>query len=194
MEPHSQPKASDTPKNFLDAQLRESFGRVIYTHKVHEKEADILLGRLSKIKLGQIILPAISAGGFVAMLLDAGWWGSLVGAILSTILFALNLYTKNYDLAHQAQQHKDAAIRIWSIREEYLSLITDLATGSRPLTDIQLKRDALVKELGCIYAKSPSTTTAAYKKAQKALKLEEELTFSVKEVDSFLPQVLRRTE
>ena len=61
--------------DILDAQLRESFGRVVYTHKVHEKEADILLARLSKIKLGQIILPGISTGGFVAMLLGHGMVG-----------------------------------------------------------------------------------------------------------------------
>ena len=95
MEPHSQTKATGDPREILDAQLRESFGRVVYTHKAHEKEADILLARLSKIKLGQILLPAISTGGFVAMLLGTGWWGSLVGAIFSAALLALNLYPES---------------------------------------------------------------------------------------------------
>lgn len=194
MEPHSQTKASADPRDILDGQLRESFGRVVYTHKAHEKEADMLLARLSKIKLGQILLPAISTGGFVAMLLGTGWWGSLVGAIFSAALLALNLYTRNYDLAKQAQQHRDAAINIWSIREKYLSLITDLAMESGSLSDIQLKRDALTDELRETYASSPSTTEAAYRKAHKALNLQEEMTFSVAEVDSFLPSALRRTE
>ena len=194
MEPHSQTKASEDPKDVLDAQLRESFGRVVYTHKAHEKQVDILLARLSRIKLGQFVLPAISTSGFVAMLLGTGWWGSLVGAIFSAALLALNLYTRNYDVAEHAKQHRDAAINIWSIREKYVSLIADLAMGSRSLSDTQLKRDALIDELSEIYANSPNTTEAAYKKAQKALKLEEEMTFSVAEVDSFLPQVLSRTE
>ena len=194
MEPHSQARPSEDRRNILDAQLRESFGRVVYSHKAHEKEADILLARLSKIKLGQIVLPAISTGSFVTVLLGTGWWGSLVGGVFSAALLALNLYTRNYDLGKQAQQHTDAAINIWSIREKYLSLITDLAMECESLSDIQLKRDALTDELKESYANSPRTTEAAYKKAHKALNLLEEMTFSVAEVDAFLPQVLRRKQ
>ena len=194
MEPHSQANTPEDRTNLLDAQLRESFGRVVYTHKVHEKEADILLARLARIKLAQIILPAISTAGFVTVLLGTGWWGSLVGGVFSTALLALNLYTRNYDLGQQAQQHRDAAINVWAIREKYLSLITDLAMGCESLSNMRLKRDALTDELKEIYAKSPNTTEAAYKKAQKALKLQGEMTFSVAEVDAFLPQALRRTQ
>ena len=194
MEPHSQARAPGNQRDLLDAQLRESFGRVVYTHKAHEKEADILLDRLSKVKLGQIVLPAVSTGGFVAMLLGTGWWGSLVGAIFSAALLALNLYTRNYDLGKQAQLHRDAAAQIWVIREKYLSLITDLAMECGPLSDIRAKRDSLVNELNGIYANSPSTTEAAYKKAHRALNLREEMTFSVAEIDAFLPQALRKSQ
>ena len=194
MDPHSQAKASEDRRNILDAQLREAFGRVVYTHKTHEKQADILLARLSKIKLAQIVLPAISTGGFVSVLVGTGWWGSLAGAICSAALLALNLYTRNYDLGNQAQLHKDTAINIWFIREKYYSLITDLAMGCESLSDMQRNRDALADELKGIYANSPSTTEEAYKKAHKALNLQEEMTFSVAEVDAFLPKVLRRTQ
>ncbi len=194
MEPHSQANAPEDRASLLDAQLREAFGRVVYTHKAHEKEADILLARLSKIKLGQILLPAISTGGFVTVLLGTGWWGSLVGGIFSAALLALNLYTRDYDLGQQARQHRDAAISVWAIREKYLSLITDLAMKCGSLSDLRLKRDALTEELKEIYANSPSTTEAAYKKAHKALNLQEEMTFSVAEVDAFLPPALRRTQ
>ena len=193
MEPHSPTRAMEDSRNILDAQLRESFGRVVYTHKTHEKQADILLARLSKIKLGQIVLPAISTGGFVAVLLGTGWWGSLVGGIFSAALLALNLYTKSYDLTRQAEQHREAAIKVWAIREKYLSLIADLAMENGSPSNIQRKRDVLTDELGEAYASSPSTTEQAYKKARKALKLQEEMTFSVTEVDSFLPEALRRS-
>ena len=194
MEPHSQSDTLSDQKSILDAQLREAFGRVVYSHKVHEKEADILLAKLSKIKLGQIVLPAISTTGFVSVLLHTGWWGSLIGGGCSAALLALNLYTRNYDLGMQAQQHRDAAINIWSIREKYLSLITDLAMGCEALSGIQRKRDALVDELKDIYASSPSTSEAAYKKAHKALNVQEEMTFSIAEVDAFLPEELRRMQ
>ena len=194
MEPHFQAEASEDRRIILDAQIRELFGRVVYSHKAHEKEADIISAISSRIKLGQIVLPAISTGGFLTVLLGTGWWGSLVGAICSAALLALNLYTRNYELGKQAQQHRDAAISIWAIREKYLSLITDMAMGCDTLSHIQRKRDALADELKDTYANSPSTSEAAYKKAHEALNLREEMTFSSSEVDSFLPQALRRTE
>ena len=192
METHSQPNNSVDGKKLLDAQLRESFGRVTYSHKAHEKEADILSAKLSKLKLGQIILPAISTAGFVTALFGSGWVGSLVGTGCSAVLLALSLYTKNYDLGRQAQGHRDVANDLWFIREKYLSLITDLAIGLLPLSDLQSKRDALTYDLQVVYSKSPNTTEGAYRKARKALKVDEEMTFTSPEVDAFLPEELRR--
>lgn len=184
--------SEDQRRSFLDAQLREIYGRVVYTHKVHEKQAETLLLRSFWIKLFQILLSALSAAGFVAVLADQWWWGSLAGAIFSFLLLVLNLYTRTYDLGQAAQENKAAAIKIWIIRERCLSLITDLATGYRPTPDILRGRDALNDELGEVYASAPTTTKAAYRKAHKALNLREEMTFAAEEVDAFLPEALRR--
>ena len=194
MVPHSQTDLSPHRREILDAQLRESFGRVVYAHKAHEKEAELLLTRLSTTKIGQIALSALSTGGFIATLFGTGWWGSLVGAVCSAMLLAVNLYSRSHDLGKLAQQHRDAAIEIWYIREQYSSLITDLAIGSASLTAIQDKRDILVDELKIVYAKCPNTSNKSYRIAHKALNFREEMTFSVDEVDSFLPTALRRSE
>ena len=45
---------SDAGINALEDQVRECFGRVVYSHKAHEKTADILHSRLARIKLAQI--------------------------------------------------------------------------------------------------------------------------------------------
>ena len=154
----------------------------------------MLLARLTKVKMGQIALSVLSTGGFLTVLLGLGSYGSMIGGAFSTLLLALNLYTRNYNLGEQAQQHRDTANKIWYLREKYLSLITDLAMGCESLLDARLRRDTLTEQLKEVYASAPSTTDAAYKKARKALSLEEEMTFSAAEVDAFLPQALRRTE
>ena len=138
--PLSPTEASVKWKSILDAQLRDTFGRVVYSHKAHEKEAEILLAKLSRIKLGQILLSAVSTGGFVAVLFGTGRWGSLIGGFCAAALLVLNLYTRSYDLGQEAQDHRNAAILVWSIREKYLSLITDLAIGSTPLSEHQHKK------------------------------------------------------
>jgi hypothetical protein len=192
MEQHIQ--TSDTPhsRNVLEAQLRECFGRVVYSHKTHEKCADILLARWARIKLWQIILSALTTAGFISVVFGAEKCGAVLGVVLSTTLLALNAYTKNYDLGALAQKHKQAAQALWMIRESYLSLITDLVMGEKPIEKMQHERDVLQKKLHEAYAGSPATTDDAYAKAQDALKTKEDLTFSDEEIDAFLPKELKR--
>ena len=58
MEQRSQ--APETNSNLLlESQLRECFGRVVYSHKTHEKCADIYHRKQGFIKLVQIGLPGI---------------------------------------------------------------------------------------------------------------------------------------
>ena len=66
MEHHSQTNDTSDSRSILEGQLRECFGRVVYSHETHEKCADILLSRLSQIKLWQIILSAVTTGSFIA--------------------------------------------------------------------------------------------------------------------------------
>jgi len=192
LEPHSQTKNPQETKRILEGQLRECFGRVVYSHKTHEKCADILIGRLSTIKLWQIILSAITTGGFVAAVFGAGKIGAAIGMVVSTILLVLNAYTKNYDLGELAQKHKQAAIDLWLIREKYLSMITDLVMGEKPFESLILARNELLEELHSVYNGAPSTTFKSYRKAQNALKKHEDMTFSDEEIDSFLPSELKR--
>lgn len=182
----------ENTKRILEGQIRECYGRVVYSHKTHEKCADILLDRLSQIKLWQIILSAVTTGSLVAIVISNEACVAIIGAIFSTVLLVLNAYTKNYDLGELSQKHKQAANDIWLIRERYLSLLTDLATNQKPLEQAQEERDRLLNDLHAVYAGSPSTTYAAYKKAQDALQRQQDLTFSDAEIDAFLPQALRR--
>lgn len=192
MEQHS--RTDDTPKSrsILEGQIRECYGRVVYSHKTHEKCTDILLTRLTRIKLAQILLSAITTAGFVGALFGAGSIGAILGILVSTSLLILNAYTKNYDLGELAQKHKQAANDLWIIREKYLSLLVDLAMEEKPLEALQNQRDELLEQLHGIYSGAPSTTFQAYKKAQQALKQFEDMTFTDTEIDAFLPKELRR--
>ncbi len=193
MEQHSQNSSLTDSMRILEGQLRECYGRVVYSHKTHEKCSDLLLSRLSSIKVWQIILSAITTSGFIATVLGAGDAGAIIGTIVSTILLALNAYTKNNNHGELAQKHKQAAIDLWIIREKYLSLLTDIRLGEKSIPTLQNERDALLKQLHSIYKIAPSTNYKAYKKAQDALQKYEDMTFSDKEIDAFLPNELRRS-
>ena len=192
MEPHSQVSSEPTPVGILEGQIRECFGRVVYSHKTHEKLADILLGRLSLIKWGQIILSAMVTAGCISVVFGTGRTGIILSAVISTLLLVLNSYTKDYDLGELAQKSRHAASDLWIIREKYLSLLTDLRMGTRTIDDMVSDRDRLLEELHGVYSVAPSTNKGAYTKAQEALKKLEDMTFADEEIDAFLPRELKK--
>ena len=178
----------------LESQIRECFGRVVYSHKTQEKCADIVLSLHKRLKLMLIVISAIVTTSLLIKLFGDQNWALLVGVILSTILFGLNTYMKDYDLGEISQKHTNAANELWDIRETYLSLLTDIKANQLSINQIINQRDDLQKRLHNIYSGSPRTNFKAYKDASKALQVNEELTFSDKEIDVFLPKELRRTE
>ena len=111
-------------------------------------------------------------------------------ALISLALLILNTYTKNFNLIETAQEHKVASDLLWKIREEYVSLLTDFELLDA--NEIMSKRDQLQERTAEVYSNSPGTDAKSYKAAQKALKTEEEQTFSEQEIDIMLPNSIRR--
>lgn len=176
----------------LEAQVRECYGRVVWTHKTQEKCADLLTKRNDRIKFWQIVLSATTTSGvFVAVFGESKELGVLT-ALVSLVLTIVNAYVKRYDLGGLAQKHTDAAISIWNIRESYLSLLTDIRSGQCAVADACARRDKLQSDLHKIYKGSPRTINKAYVEASKALKEMEEMTFSEEEIDKLLPKALRK--
>lgn len=188
MEPNS-PRKEPVP-TVLEDQVRQSYGLAVYTHKTHEKCADLLLNQMWRIKVMQIALSALTTAGFLAAILGEAW-AAVVGLVISALLFALNAYAKQFDPGETAQKHRRAAADLWLIREQYLSLITDIRLGRCPEAELMARRDELIERTHALYVEAPSTTPKAYRKAQSALQTQEELTFSNTEIDSFLPESLR---
>lgn len=184
----------NSKNKLLEAQIRECYGRVVWTHKTHEKCSDILNSRNATIKNIQIILSALTTTGIlIAVFGDKNWVG-VISAILSTVILVLNSYTKKYDLGEIAQKHANCASNLWNIRENYLSLLVDIRSGIIDAESIKNKRDVLQVELFNIYRGSPRTIGKAYNEASNALKNMEEMTFSDEEIDSFLPKELRKAK
>lgn len=191
MEPSSQ-VSQEQQLIILEAQIRECFGRVVWSHKTQEKCADIVLKIHKRIKFWMIVLSATTTTSLLFAFLGDNKIGTMVGAGLSTLLFALTSYSKDYDLGEIAQKHIKSANELWNIRETYLSLLTDIKISNISPNEITKKRDALQAEVLTIYKGSPRTHSKAYNEACKALKKNEEYTFSDVEIDAFLPNELKK--
>jgi hypothetical protein len=176
----------------LEDQIRECFGRVVYSHKTHEKMADRCAARMLQYKMAQIAVTALTSSGAVGVVVFDDFRLKLATAFLSFLSLFIAAYLKNFDPGGIAQKHRDTASKLWGIRESYFSLLTDLSALEPK--DARAKRDALQEQLEPIYNSSPQTDAKAFAAAQDALKNNEELTFSSGEIDCFLPAAHRRSD
>jgi hypothetical protein len=143
------------------------------------------------LKIAQISLSSITASGVIAVLFIDEYWLKLVAAAFSLLSVASSAYMKGFDPGASAQSHRDTAAAIWPIRESYLSLLADIALGDMAAEVIRSRRDELQGSLAAIYQGAPHTDGAAYLDAQRALKKNEDYTFSDEEIDKFLPKELK---
>jgi hypothetical protein len=176
----------------LDA-IRESFGRVVYSHKTHEKAREIQARRSAIVKWINIVLTTVTSVSIISVLITNERGLEIVSAILSALSLAFAISQLSFDPAKQAEQHRSAARALWYIREQYVSLLADLAGPQQSISaeEVQLRRDRLLLDLKAVYDSAPDTTSSAYAAAQKALKVNEEMTFSQSEIEHFLPTAMR---
>lgn len=181
----------------LIAQLRESFGHIVYSHKTHEKMADIYHRVDRCVKRWQLILSVVVTSGIVVTIGfeicgQDNMWIKIISAIVSFTLVLLTTFMRNSNYAQLTQQHKEIAADLWLLREKYLCLLADYEAGLATEQEAIKRRDKINDELSAIYKNAPRTTNRAYNKAKIALKENEEMTFSDEEIDTFLPEVLRK--
>lgn len=172
--------------------IRESFGRVSYSHKTHEKDAEIESHNATIVKWINISLIAITTGSLLSTLF-IGQSLLIVSAVFSAITLGFSIFQLSFDPEKKAARHKQVANSLWLIREKYVNLMADIINSSISKNEIIKRRDELINELDVIYKSAPGTSSDAYKKAQQALKLNEELTFSDKEINQLLPVSLHIT-
>jgi hypothetical protein len=181
--------ASSPHKEALRTQIREAYGRIVYTYTTHLKKMNRLDKYNCYIKNAQIGLSAISTAGFLGSIVTNPILSTWIGGISSTILLFLNIYLKDFNLAEESKQHRIASDNMWLIRERYISLLTDLDVLSED--DIIVKRDELQKQTFEVYNNAPKTDAKSYSDAQKALKSQQEQFFTPEEIDKMLPVHLR---
>jgi len=176
-------------KKDLESQIRDAFGKVTYTYTCFLKQRASLMCCDKWIKILQIVLSAISTVGVLGVLFIDAYELKVCNAVVTAILLGITLYFKEFHLSEDIRQFTMGADDLWSVKEDYVSLLTDLS--NLEVSDIVQKRDELKERTLSIYKKYPKTNSRSYRKAQKALKKEEEQFFTDSEIDNMLPRHLR---
>jgi hypothetical protein len=190
-------QTAEGQERVLLEQVREIYGRMVYTHKTQEKEADRWHRWDVRQRWVLVVLTALGSATFLTALLGAfigERWSGLVTSFVALLVSGLSLAAKELKFSQRTEAHRDCAVELWNLRESYLSLIADLTSGAMDLERGRARRDELQEQTAEVLAAAPRTTTAAYDQAGEALKNKEELTFSSAEIDPLLPEALRLNE
>lgn len=179
----------DKVKKIVKIQIREEYGKLVYTYTCHNKEAQIINKRLKALKKWKLLLSGLSTAGFASAIFSNEKIVAVLGAIVSSALFVITSILNEENMACSIATHSNAANQLWLVRENYISLLSEFDNLS--IEDISKKRDELLLQTNKIYKNSPQTSRKAYEMTQKALKNNQEQYFEDWEIDLMLPKSLR---
>ena len=171
--------------------IRESFGRVVYSHKTHEKDAEIASSQATITKWVNIVLTALTSGTLISTIVTNEIILAYISAALATLTLAFTIFQLSFNPEEKAEKHSQLAKELWYVREKYINLMADIKNGRINDDTVAMRRNELIEELKLIYKFAPTTSPKDYKQAQQALKINEEMTFSDDEIDQFLPTELK---
>lgn len=162
--------------NLYNQQAMFCYGNVEWSHKIHEKAADLFTTVNSWLRWIQLILAFIISADIIKQF---GTDSPVISGILigcSLILTLINTITKSFDFNGRASRHIMTANALWDLREDYRSFKYDIQAGRYNEDELRIKRDELQKRVKEIYKTAPRTFSWAYKKAEKAFN-EGQVTF-----------------
>lgn len=148
-------------------QIDFCYGNVEWTHKIHEKAADIFTTINTWMRWLQLVLSFLISADVIAQLNTESpvvHWYLVFCTLLLTLL---NTITKTFDFAGRANKHIIAANSLWGLREDYRSLKNDILTGCYSIDQIRKKRDELQAAVQEVYKTAPRTFDRAYAAAEK---------------------------
>ena len=170
--------------------IKHALGRVIYSHKTHEKGKEVNEFIDNAIKWGNVVLV-----GTTAILSYLSLQNPTKYQLPTALFSAFSLMTLVAQLSFrpesQAERHRRTADKLWLMREKYLNLLTDMQVGMLSDKDVGKLRESLTLEVSMIYGDAPNTNSFYYRLAQNALKLKNEHNFTEDEINQFLPPSLK---
>ena len=144
------------------ATARELYGRVVYSHKTHEKEREVWGRRASLMNGANIALAAATTLFAVISAVLKPPWSLILTACLAAGMTAFVLWQSSFDPAGKGNQHRTAAKELLCIREQLLLLIERCHLEAESTAQLQASPVSVTRELTAIYKFVPDTSSRSY--------------------------------
>lgn len=148
-------------------QIEFCYGNVEWTHKIHEKAADIYNAVNNWLRWIQLVLSFLISADVIKQFNTDSPVVSVLLVVCTIGLALINTISKTFDFSGRANKHILAANSLWGLREDYRSFKNDIETGVLTIDQILVKRKELQDAVQEVYKTSPRTFDRAYAKAKK---------------------------
>lgn len=182
-------------KDYKDLEdiVRTRYGSVAWTHKIHEKQAEIYDKEYGILAVINIIAASVTSAGIVSLIFTDNTLLKIVSALVSFVTICINSLLKVFNLQDMVKTSKTAATKLVALRDDLQTLLLKIHQGKKPIDELTAEFDELQERIHIVYQEVPTTTNKALKKAEIALKVTKDNNFSDNEIDMMLPEALRRT-
>ena len=177
----------------LEDLVRTRYANVAWTHKIHEKQAEIHDHWYSTLAIINIVAASITSAGIVSLIFADQTWLKIVSAAVSFVTIFISALLKSFDLQSMAKANKATATKLVVIRDDLQTLILKIRQGEKSIVELTEEFEDLQKQVHAAYQDAPKTGDRAVKKAGVALKVNQDNTFSDAEIDMMLPDSLKRS-
>lgn len=178
----------------IEGQIRQVYAQVVWSHKIHEKEAEIHLFIKNTLEIARIFSAAITSSGILALFFTDALWVKITTAAVSLISIFVTSYFKVFDHQQLYSSNKSSALKYLNVRHRLTSIITDLYFENITIENLKTVRDDFISEISDIAMCSPNTSNLAVSRARKALIQTQDNKFSNDEINSYLPVFSRRED
>lgn len=181
----------DPEREYILGTARELFGRIIYSHKTHEKEREMWGDKTTWMNWGTVFLTAITTFFAVYSAVMTTKCALITTAIAAMVTVGFAIWQASFDPASKETQQRIAAKELLWIREQLMLLIMECHMPSVPIAHLQKCLEIINRELAAVYKFAPNTSAKAYAAADKDIK-NGKVSFTDDEIDALLPPILRK--
>ena len=176
----------------LEDNVRYSFMSVVWSHKIQEKQADILTEKYNRFETIRIICASLTSVGLISLVFSEQFIIKVLSTLISFVSTAISLFFKSYDIQKNIINHKNTANELLYLRDKFRFLLVEIKTQNMSVKNLIEKYEDLLEQLNKVYKTAPNTTDEAVNRASNYLKIKKDNEFTDDEIDMNLPETLKR--
>lgn len=184
--------ATLTEYDALEDCARNIFGRVMWSHKIQEKQADIYLDESRGLAICSIVFSSVASCGLIATLFADPYWLKLVSTLMSCISTILIAVIKRFDFEKLIQNHREFATRYLAVKDQLMLLLYQIRLHDKDCDFFEEELRSLVSKVSEINSIAPQTTNCAVSLASAALHKHKDDDITDEEINNGLPPSLRK--